>query len=1733
MLMGIIFSLSAVNAACINETANINLPDEDFTQTDINNGDDFSSADNSIYVDSAGGDDSHDGKSWNTSLKSFSKALDNAKDDDTIYLASGKYYGDKNTKISISKSINIVGSEDTVFDGEYMNYIFIVLDNVKVTFKNIKFVNAYKSDLEYTLIDDYELDGRYGSALDIQKATVILDNCYFKDNILNYESGIEEFSYGGALSNFGDLTILNTCFFRNSVGATVEIYGYGGSVYNKGKMFIDNSSFLNSGGSAYTYGGAIYNDGDLLINNTIIANSHLMEESKGGTIFNNDNLTLINSIIENNTIERTDFNYIYGSIFNSGNLIAYGNIFTNNTGFYKQPNSEYYGSPTVYNTGKLDLSYNAFIDNVGFNGISTDLFIAGSTGINIDNNWWGCNDNPYSIGKINLDKADSWIILDVNPQYVSLKLNESINVIASWKLSNKQIPQINLFPVFNITFSTLIDEKEIISNQIPINGQSNFTFNNTQKNGAYELKVNVCSFTTESLIEVGKSNTHITFNSSDDKIYYNETIVIDIQLTGEDLKLIDDEVIVYLNNTKYTVNIVEGKGKITFFNLTAGKYVVKLIYEGSDLYSKSMNETEFSVCRIPTRLTIKDVCDIKSSDNVNLTVNLEGGSAEGIGYLYINTEFRQKIYLNNGITGFNLNNFPQGEYNITVIYPADSYYEGSRDSVFFNVEISDVYLNISCSDITADQKAVILIETSADNFNSEAILYINNEKHTVFLSGKQNYITISNLANGTYNISVVFNGNERFTKANASSSFKVSKLKSKLDVNIVKNNLTGSIAVKTNSTKCSGIVGLYVNSRYYTKNLNKGEAIFNVSFDKGTNYIYVFYDGDKTYEGSTYNTTIGEGESFFIIGEDITSWQNTNFNYTVQLFEENGVAVPNKIVVITVDAISYNVTTNNQGIAFLTLNLKTGSYAATASYKNAKITNKISINPIKFKLNTQNITYLENEIVEVVFADNITGKINLKVSNGMEMILDISKNNVSYNLSALDVGKYSVEAFYFNNDFTSDVVLSQFNVSKADTDLNVAVSDFSLGSTGKITVNLPENASGTITFNVDEKQHIKKVTSSEIVLYLSDLDAGIHKLSVVYSGDNRFNNASFTTTFPVRDLTTPLVLSIDDEVYAKELKITANVNKSAGGNVTFKVADLTGTSKIDNGVAVWTFSGLDVGSYNITAFYSGDDSFNNASAETSFNVIKAYSAIELYVNGAYLDENIRIYAKLSPNATGTVTFSMNDYYSPRDKAVYNSSSNWLISPLETGSYTVNAVYNGDKNYYQSCTQFILNITQRRSNLKVEINDAGKNENVVINAKLTHDNGKGITGKVNVTVGDKTYRVNVNNGAGMLNIGRLDIGEYHFSAKYDGSDDYGESSCEGSFKVSDNLLDVILSCSNLTKYYGGKNKLIISLETTTNKAISGATLHVTINNNKKDYITDNNGQVMVDLNYAVGSYNVKINFDGSESYKSASCNASVTVLSTVQSKDLVKLAGSGTQYFAVFYDCDGKVLGNTNVKFNIAGKTYTFTTLPNGVARININLAPGKYVITAINPVTGQQVKNNINIYLKIMENKDLIMYYTSYKYYKVRAFGSDGKPVGAGEVVKISICGKTYTVKTDKNGYASLPINLKPKTYIITASYGGYKVSNKVVVKPILISSNLVYKKARSYKYYAKVLDSNGKIQKNKVVTFKFKGKKYYARTSQYGYAIIYLKVNLNIGSHYITTMYGKSVNTNIITVKK
>ena len=347
---------------------------------------------------------------------------------------------------------------------------------------------------------------------------------------------------------------------------------------------------------------------------------------------------------------------------------------------------------------------------------------------------------------------------------------------------------------------------------------------------------------------------------------------------------------------------------------------------------------------------------------------------------------------------------------------------------------------------------------------------------------------------------------------------------------------------------------------------------------------------------------------------------------------------------------------------------------------------------------------------------------------------------------------------------------------------------------------------------------------------------------------------------------------------------------------------------------------------------------------------------------------------------------------------------------------------------------------------------------------------------------------------------------------------------------DDLLDVSLACDDLVKYYGGSEQLKVVLKNSNGNAFADGQIIVKINSNIHYLITNVKGEAFLDVNLNPGNYEAQIIFEETEKYHSAAINATITVYSTAEGEDVVKLYGSGTQYFAMFTDSNGKALGNTKVTFTISGKSYDITTMPNGVAKININFKPGNYVISTVNPVTGQKVSNKITIYYRIM-GKDTSNYDGAKTVYKVRIYTASMKPVGAGYVVKFKVNGKIYKVKTTKYGYAKLSIKLKPNTYSVKVKFSKFVLYNTITVKKLLSAEN-IYKKASKKTYFqAKLVYSNGNAQKGKIITFKIDGKIYKAKTNKYGIATLTLK-NLKVGKYKIISSYGTTAIKNTIKIK-
>ena len=284
---------------------------------------------------------------------------------------------------------------------------------------------------------------------------------------------------------------------------------------------------------------------------------------------------------------------------------------------------------------------------------------------------------------------------------------------------------------------------------------------------------------------------------------------------------------------------------------------------------------------------------------------------------------------------------------------------------------------------------------------------------------------------------------------------------------------------------------------------------------------------------------------------------------------------------------------------------------------------------------------------------------------------------------------------------------------------------------------------------------------------------------------------------------------------------------------------------------------------------------------------------------------------------------------------------------------------------------------------------------------------------------------------------------------------------------------------------------------------------------------------------------------SDAGNESNVSSTIDVSKTITAKDITKYYQGSTQYSATFLDAYGNPLADTDVQITVNGVLHTVKTNANGVASLAINLKPGTYKVVAVNPATGYNLTRNFKILSTITAN-DISKVYTDGRKFSAKFYNGEGK-VLAKKTVKFKINGKTYKVKTNSKGVATLSLKtLKKGTYkIISYNTDGLTKTNKVKVlksvKTKLTTTMYTFLKKDTKRIKVKLLNSLGYAPgKGKIIKFKVNGKTYSRKTNSKGVATLKLP-SLKAGAYTVkysfagSKLYKKSSASNklfVITTK-
>ncbi len=623
--------------------------------------------------------------------------------------------------------------------------------------------------------------------------------------------------------------------------------------------------------------------------------------------------------------------------------------------------------------------------------------------------------------------------------------------------------------------------------------------------------------------------------------------------------------------------------------------------------------------------------------------------------------------------------------------------------------------------------------------------------------------------------------------------------------------------------------------------------------------------------------------------------------------------------------------------------------------------------------------------------------------------------------------------------FTSnDGHLYVLNPAKTNPNMTVEAKNINVDDSSEIIAKLPSNAAGNVIFTVNNKNYTVAIERGIAKLNIEGLAFGTYDVVANFAGDIRYLPSENKTSFNVSKWNSTVILSVNNIKVGEDAVINIAVPEDVTGLVSVTIDGKSYTVLINNGKGSLILSNLVANSYPITAKYDGNYKYTEGENTTALTVAKMSSAVNVTANNIKFGEEAVINIAVPNVSLGVATVVVNG--KSYNVAIVDEKGVLNIYNLAAGDYNVDVTYLGDNKYLSSTNAANFTVSKVSDyNMTVDIADIVKGENATITVTIPEDG----TGSVIVTINGTNYKGTVIKGIAKVIIPDLDEGTYKVVTFYTGDNKYDSMIVNGTITVNKNTITT-LTMNNLVKYFGSSQRLVAKLADALGNPIANATVYFTINGKVHARITDENGTASIAIRLLPSEYKASALFNGTDDYDMAAVNASVLVKNTILGNDTTLYFRNGTQYVAKFLDSNGKALANTDVKFNINGVFYTRVTDENGIARLNIRLDPASYIITAYNPVTGEQKANEVTVLPRIIA-KDLSMKYLDGSTFNAALVDGQGKAI-SGVNITFNINGVFYHRTTDVNGVASLNIRLISGVYIITSMYDECWASNKITI---------------------------------------------------------------------------------------
>ena len=666
-------------------------------------------------------------------------------------------------------------------------------------------------------------------------------NLEIRDTVFDSNTGL----MAGALQivAYGrqDITLKNLTFINNKAHYAGAFYNGGAELEISGSRFINNTASV--GGAMYTNGGSVTVIDSEFIANSAISNDAVTSTSMGGAFHNLladatfKNVKFIDNYadglggameLENGLYGTVTWTVIENCTFVNNTAREGGAIFLgDNYDPYVKISSSVFDSNTAQNNGA------AISDNFGHVTVTTTEF---------KNNKAGGMDIVHVEGDIVESTIYNGELTITDCEFTS---NDADYVIFT-----------NAYGIVNVIGTKFDTHNMVVFNRGEANLRNNIVTNSSdnviENLGTLSVYGNVFDTPIINKNEI-RSLTYVvilgneTISAPSGENYVLKAVITDDQgniiVSGDVNFVVNGTLIpsVYKNN-EFSANYTVTEGVQVIDATIVDDGLVQIKVKTATIFGKF--SPELSVVAVNT--SVGDVAEINVNVNSQATGNVT---------ITINNQ-TYELAVNKGTAKLEIADLVSGEYPIEVTYLGDENYAPASESLTLVVsKVSDYKINVDVEKVgLGDVTIVISLPGDAGGY---AMVLVDSEEYPVIIYNGRTSLGVSNLAVGTHNLTINYEGDVKYAGSTFKTTFKVAKLESNINITAPDCYL-GNVAVITVNAPgdANGDVIINVDGKDYLTTLSNGKAIVELSdLDLGTHTVTATYYGDAQYLDSTSSAT--------------------------------------------------------------------------------------------------------------------------------------------------------------------------------------------------------------------------------------------------------------------------------------------------------------------------------------------------------------------------------------------------------------------------------------------------------------------------------------------------------------------------------------------------------------------------------------------------------------------------------------------------------------------------------------------------------------------------------------------------------------------------------------------------------------------------------------------------------------------------------------------------------------